>query len=66
MDAAEELSPEVGTAAACRAMGVSRATLYRRRNPTRSTDEVPVRGQQPRALKAEEPSRNSRLTQRTW
>ena len=45
MDAAEELAPEVGTAAACRAMSVSRATLYRRRNPTRSTDEVPVRRQ---------------------
>ena len=33
MDAAEKIAPEVGTAAACRAMGVSRATLYRRRNP---------------------------------
>jgi len=28
MDAAEKLAPEVGTAAACRAMGVSRATLW--------------------------------------
>ncbi len=34
MDASEELAPEVGTAAACRAMGVARATLYRRRNPS--------------------------------
>ena len=57
MDAAEKLAPEVGTAAACRAMGISRATLYRRRNPTWSTDELPSRGQQPRALKAEERQR---------
>jgi len=57
MDAAEKLAPEVGTAAACRAMGVSRATRYRRRNPTRSTGEVPIRGQQPRALKAEQRQR---------
>ena len=26
----EKLAPDVGTAAACRAMGVSRATLYRK------------------------------------
>ncbi len=32
MDATEKLAPEVGTAAACRAMGVSRATVYRRRS----------------------------------
>lgn len=31
--AAEELAPRVGVAAACRAIGVSRATLYRRRRP---------------------------------
>jgi putative transposase len=31
MDAAEKLAPEVG--AACRQMGVSRATVYRRRKP---------------------------------
>ena len=40
MDAAEELAPEVGTAVACRAMGVSRATLYRRTQP----DPVDRRG----------------------
>ena len=29
MKAIEELSPQVGTAAACRSLGVPRATLYR-------------------------------------
>ena len=33
MAAAQELAPIVGTAAACEAIGVSRATLYRRRKP---------------------------------
>jgi len=50
MDATEQLAPQVGTAAACRAMGVSRASLYRRRNPSRDASCVrPTRGQ-PRAL----------------
>ena len=50
MDASEKLAPEVGTAAACRAMGVARATLYRRRKPSRpATDDRPKRPQ-PRAL----------------
>ena len=50
MNATETLAPEVGTAAACRAMGVSRASLYRRRNPSRDASCVrPTRGQ-PRAL----------------
>ncbi len=50
MNAAEKLAPNVGTAAACRAMGVSRATLYRRRNPSRYDSCVrPIR-RQPRAL----------------
>jgi len=57
MDAAEKLSPEVGTAAACRAMGVSRATMYRRRNPARPTSEARPKGRQPRALHAEERQR---------
>jgi len=51
MDAAEKIAPEVGTAAACRAMGVSRATLYRRRNPLwqpQAGDHAQRR--QPRAL----------------
>src|SRR3972149_5033461 len=33
MKAVEELSPQVGTATACRSLGVPRATLYRRRRP---------------------------------
>ena len=50
MDATEKLAPEVGTAAACRAMGVARATLYRRRKPSRpKTGDRPKR-RQPRAL----------------
>ena len=47
MDAAEHLAADVGTAAACRAMGVARATLYRRRRP-QTGDHSPRR--QPRAL----------------
>ena len=51
MDAAEKIAPDIGTAAACRAMGVSRATLYRRRNPQwhpKTGDHAQRR--QPRAL----------------
>lgn len=44
-----ELAPAVGTAAACRALGVSRATLYRRHQP-RSDGTAPVRPKPPRAL----------------
>jgi putative transposase len=54
MDAAEKLAPEVGTAAACRAMGVSRATLYRRRNPAQPANETRAKNRQPRALDAEQ------------
>ncbi len=50
MDAAETLAPNVGTAAACRAMGVARATLYRRRRPKQTTGEIRPRRRQPRAL----------------
>ena len=50
MDASEKLAPQVGTAAACRAMGVARATLYRRRKSSRpKTGDRPKR-RQPRAL----------------
>lgn len=50
MDASEKLAPEVGTAAACRAMGVARASVYRRRKPSPpATDDHPKRPQ-PRAL----------------
>jgi len=50
MDASEKLAPEVGTVAACRAMGVARATLYRRRKPSRSARGVHPRRPQPRSL----------------
>ena len=50
MNATEQLAPEVGTAAACRAMGVSRATLYRRRNPSPETSCVRPTRRQPPAL----------------
>ncbi len=54
MEATEKLAPDVGAAAACRAMGVSRATLYRRRNPSRRNKSERTIPRQPRALKAEE------------
>ena len=47
----EELGPIVGTQAACRALGVSRASLYRRR---RSRPAASARSQPPRALTAGE------------
>lgn len=50
MNAAERLAPDIGTAAACRAMGVSRATLYRRRNPSRDSSCGRPARRQPRAL----------------
>jgi len=52
MNAAEELSPQVGTADACRALGVARATLYRRRNRLSPLDRS--RPRQPRSLDDEE------------
>jgi putative transposase len=55
MDAAEKLAPDVGTAAACRAMGVSRATIYRQRNRQPTSGETRCKKrQQPRALNNEE------------
>jgi putative transposase len=54
MDAAEKLAPEVGTAEACRALGVARATLYRRRNPPQPKAEERPRRRQPRALSQRE------------
>ena len=50
MEATETLVPEVGTAAACRAMGVSRATLYRHRRGTVLPSETRPKRRQPRAL----------------
>ena len=54
MREAEELSESVGTASACRALGVSRATLYRHRQAdTRLTSER-RRGHHPRRLADDE------------
>jgi len=50
MDASEQLAPEVGTAAACRAMGVARATLYRRRKSSQPQMGDRTKRRQPRAL----------------
>jgi putative transposase len=46
----EELSPQVGTAAACRGLGVSRATVYRRRRPQPAERPATPRPKPPRAL----------------
>ena len=54
MEAAEILAPDIGSAAACRAMGVSRATLYRHRNPSQLNESDRTKPRQPRALDAEE------------
>lgn len=53
MKAIDELAAEVGTAAACRSLGVPRATFYRRRHPRPSTSAVP-RPASPRALSDQE------------
>jgi len=49
----EELTPVVGTRPACRALGVSPATIYRRRNPPPPRTRPPRRPP-PRALSAAE------------
>ena len=59
MDATEKLAPDVGTAAACRAMGVARATLYRRRNPSPPKEGDRPKRRQPRSL--DEPQRREVL-----
>ena len=48
MEASEKFSAELGTAPACRAFGVPRATLYRRRQRSRTIP--PVRKRSHRAL----------------
>ncbi len=53
MIAAEELAPQVGVAPACGALGVSRATFYRRQRPTPGH-------QQPRPTPARALSQNER------
>jgi len=58
MEATEKLAPDIGTSAACRAMGVSRATLYRCRKPSQrnAADRTNSRTnrRQPRSLSADE------------
>ena len=51
MVAATELSPQMGIAPACEALGLGRATFYRRRHP-RPDDRIVSRPQPPRALTA--------------
>ena len=53
MKAIEELSPQIGTSAACRSLGVPRATLYRHRRPSLPVPAVP-RPKPPRALSEQE------------
>ncbi len=56
MEAVNTLSPDVGVKAACAALGVSRASLYRR-NDTRTqapSEDAPSRPAPPRALSQEE------------
>jgi len=54
MKAVEELSPQVGTAVACRGLGVARATLYRRRRPIPPRPTTTPRPRPPRALSDQE------------
>ena len=49
MAAATEIAPELGIAPACEALGLGRATFYRRRHP-RPDDRLVSRPQPPRAL----------------
>jgi putative transposase len=53
MTAATELSPELGIAPACDALGLCRTTFYRQRHP-RQDDQVVSRPQPPRALNVQE------------
>lgn len=52
MTAVADLADSVGTVAACAALGVSRATVYRKRSPAEPKPRP--RHVSPRALKAEE------------
>jgi putative transposase len=50
MTATTQLSPAVGVAVACRALGVSRAGFYRRQQPPRARNAPTTRSASPRAL----------------
>jgi putative transposase len=53
MNAVDQLTPIVGTAAACRSLGVARASVYRRRRPKAPGPAAP-RPRPPRALSDQE------------
>ena len=57
MTAAEELSRSVGVSRACKDLGVSRATLYRRRRPKAHAMLIRKRKTPPRALSSQERTR---------
>ena len=50
MKAIEELSPQVGTSAACRSLSVARATHYRHRQPKPIEPKTATRPKPPRSL----------------
>jgi putative transposase len=54
MKAVEQLAPQIGTAAACRRLGVSRATLYRRWRPKPPRQAATPRPKPPRSLSDQE------------
>jgi putative transposase len=54
MKAVEELTSVVGTGAACRSLGVARATVYRHRRPTPAKGPSVPRPRPPRALSDQE------------
>lgn len=54
MKAIGELVPQGSTAAACRSLGVPRATLYRRRRPEPPVATAAPRAKPPRALSDQE------------
>jgi putative transposase len=54
MNAVEEMAPQIGTAMACRSLGVCRATVYRRRRPKPRRQEVTPRPKPSRSLSDQE------------
>ena len=50
MAAVDAVAPDLGATQACRALGISRATLYRRRRPPTPPASSPPRPRPPRAL----------------
>ncbi len=54
MSIVDEHAPDVGIAPACRAVGISRATWYRRKKKATVTDQLPPRRSSPRRLREDE------------